>query len=58
MDTFFSGKTVIFAGSIVKILEVTLSHLLTWVLNYAIIDEPEKRKTCQDVLSSFFPLNT
>ena len=44
MDTCVSGKTDVFTGSIVKILEVTLSHLLTWVLNYAIFDEPEKKE--------------
>ena len=54
MDTCVSGKTVIFAGSIVKILEVTLSHLLTWVLNYAIIDEPEKEKHVKMYWVHFF----
>ena len=54
MDTCVSGKTDVFAGSIVKILEVTLSHLLTWVLNYAIFDEPEKKKNMSRCIEFIF----
>ena len=33
---------------------VTLSHLLTWVLNYAIFDEPEKKKNMSRCIEFIF----